>query len=146
MASKPAVPHKRPLSPHLFRGAGKLHYRWGPAMTVSILHRATGSGLATVGALLLVWWLAAVAAGDAAYATFRDVFTTDAGALNPLGYVVGVALTWAVFQHMASGIRHLVLDTGAAYELKVNKLSAALTPVFSVLMTLIFWLYLGVKA
>lgn len=146
MASKPAIPHKRPRSPHLFRGPGKLHYRWGPAMTVSILHRATGSGLATVGALLLVWWLAAIAAGDAAYATFLDVFTTDAGALNPLGYAIGIALTWAVFQHMASGIRHLVLDTGAAYELKVNKLSAALTPVFSVLMTVVFWLYLGVKA
>ena len=115
-------------------------------MTVSIFHRATGSGMATVGSLLLVWWLAAIAAGDQAYATFRDVFTTSSGALNPIGWVVGVALTWAVFQHMASGIRHLVLDTGAAYELKVNKSSAALTFVFSVVMTIVFWLYIGIKA
>lgn len=146
LASKPAVAHKRPRSPHLFRGSGKLHYRWGPAMTISILHRATGSGMATVGALLLVWWLAAIASGDAAYAVFRDVFTTSTGALNPIGWVVGVALTWAVFQHMASGIRHLFLDTGAAYELKVNRLSARLTMVFGLVMTILFWLYVGTKA
>ena len=73
LASKPAVPHQRPRSPHLFRGPMKLHYRWGPAMLVSILHRATGSGMATVGTLLLVWWLAAIAAGDQAYATFLSL-------------------------------------------------------------------------
>jgi succinate dehydrogenase / fumarate reductase cytochrome b subunit len=150
LASKPAVPtaakNRRPRSPHLFRGPGKLHYRWGPAMTVSIFHRATGSGMATIGSLLLVWWLAAIAAGDQAYATFRDVFTTSSGALNPIGWIVGVALTWAVFQHMASGIRHLFLDAGAAYELKVNKTSAALTFVFSIVMTIVFWLYIGIKA
>lgn len=115
-------------------------------MTVSILHRATGSAMATLGSIVLVWWLAAIAAGDQAYATFRDVFTISNGALNPIGWVLGVGFTWALFQHMASGIRHLVLDTGAAYELKVNKASAALTFVFSVLMTLVFWLYLGIKA
>ena len=136
----------RPRSPHLFSGFLKLHYSWGPHMLVSILHRATGSGMATVGTVLLVWWLAAIAGGAESYATFRDVFTTSTGALNPIGWVVGVALTWAVFQHMASGIRHLFLDAGAAYELKVNKTSAALTFVFSVVMTIVFWLFIGIKA
>ena len=32
-----------------------------------------------------------------------------------LGYVVGIGLTLALFQHMASGLRHFVLDTGAGY-------------------------------
>ena len=115
-------------------------------MTASILHRATGGALATVGALLLVWWLAAIAAGDAAYATFLGTFTTDAGTLNPLGWILGVGLTWSVFQHMASGIRHLVMDTGAAFELKTNRLFAASTFIVSILLTVLFWLYLGVKA
>ena len=114
-------------------------------MLVSILHRATGDGMATIGTLLLVWWLAAIASGDAAYATFLDVFTTDTGALNPIGWVVGVALTWAIFQHMMSGIRHLVMDTGAAFELKINRTLAVLTMVMSTLLTIGFWLYLGVK-
>ena len=129
----------RPLSPHL------QVYKWGPHMLVSILHRATGSGMATVGSLLLVWWLAAIAAGDQAYATFVDVFTTDAGGLNILGYIVAVGLTLSLFQHMMSGIRHLFLDTGAGFELKTNKTFAMLTMVASVTLTAVFWLYLGMK-
>lgn len=141
MASKPA----RPRSPHLFSGPLAIHYRWSPAMTASIMHRVTGSGMATVGTLLLVWWLAAIAAGPGAYGVFLDVFTTSTGALNVLGWIVGVALTWALFQHMMSGIRHLVMDTGAAFELKINRTLAVLTFVASVLLTVGYWLYLGVK-
>jgi succinate dehydrogenase / fumarate reductase cytochrome b subunit len=129
----------RPLSPHI------QIYKWGPHMLVSILHRATGSGMATVGSLLLVWWLAAIAAGDQAYATFIDVFTTDRGGLNILGYIIGIGLTLSLFQHMMSGIRHLVLDTGANYELKRNKMGALATMVAAVTLTIVFWLYLGIK-
>ncbi len=114
-------------------------------MTVSILHRATGSGMATLGALLLVWFLAAIAAGDQAYATFRDVFTYSDGRLNIIGWVIVVGLTWSLFQHMMSGIRHLVLDTGAAFELKLNRNLARLTFVCSTLLTIAFWLYLEYK-
>ena len=138
MATKPAQ-RPRPLSPHI--GI----YRWGPHMLVSILHRATGDGMATVGTVLLVWWLAALAAGGDAYATFLGVFTTASGSLNVVGWVVGVGLTLALFQHMMSGIRHLVLDTGAGYELKRNKTFALLTMVASVTLTLFYWLYLGIK-
>ncbi len=129
----------RPLSPHL------QVYKWGPHMLVSILHRATGSGMATVGTGLLVWWLAAIAGGAESYATFRDVFTTDTGALNILGYVIGIGLTLSLFQHMMTGIRHFVLDTGAGYELKRNKMGALATMVASVALTIVFWLYLGIK-
>lgn len=114
-------------------------------MTASILHRATGSGMATVGAILLVWWLAALAAGGSAYVTFLDTFTYADGRLNIVGWLVGIGLTFALFQHMASGIRHLVLDTGAAFELKINRLSARLTFLFSLAATALFWFYLGAK-
>ncbi len=127
----------RPLSPHL------QIYKWGPHMLVSILHRATGSGMATIGTGVLVWWLAAIAGGAESYATFVDVFTTDTGALNILGYVIGIGLTLSLFQHMMSGIRHLVMDTGAGFELKRNKMGALATMVASVALTIVFWLYLG---
>ena len=39
----------RPLSPHLSI------WKWGPHMLVSILHRVTGSGMATVGLAVLLW-------------------------------------------------------------------------------------------
>ena len=146
MASRPTTTTaKRPRSPHLFSGFMRLNYRWGSHMLVSILHRATGDGMATVGTVLLVWWLAAIAAGEEAYATFRGVFTTATGNLNVLGWIVGVGLTLSLFQHMMSGIRHLVMDTGAAYDLKTSRMFATMTMVVSVALTVLFWLYLGMK-
>jgi succinate dehydrogenase / fumarate reductase, cytochrome b subunit len=124
---------ERPLSPHL--GI----WKWGPGMLVSIVHRATGSGMATVGAALLVWWLVALASGEKAYARFIDVFTKESGHLNIVGYVIGIGLTFALFQHMASGVRHFFLDVGANFELKSNKTSATLTFLFSIVATIGFW-------
>ncbi len=114
-------------------------------MLVSILHRVTGSGMATVGTLLLVWWLAALAGGAESYGTFLDTFTTESGALNILGLIVGIGLTLSLFQHMATGVRHLFLDVGAGYELRTNKRWAMATMVASVTLTAVFWLYMGMK-
>lgn len=135
-SSHPAGRPTRPLSPHL------TVYRWGPAMTVSILHRATGDGMATVGAVLLVWFLAALAGGAESYARFLGWFT---GSWAWLGYVVGIGLTLSLFQHMAGGVRHLVMDAGAAFELKRNRAAALATMVAAVVLTILYWLYLGVK-
>lgn len=127
----------RPLSPHL------QIWKWGPHMLVSILHRVTGSGMATVGTLLLVWWLAAIAGGKDSYATFLSWFT---GPLLPLAYILGVGITWAFFQHMANGVRHLFMDMGANFELKGNRTSAIATMVFALLATMIVWAYIvGMK-
>jgi succinate dehydrogenase / fumarate reductase cytochrome b subunit len=126
----------RPLSPHLTAWKPGIH------MVVSIVHRITGDGMATVGTLLLVWWLAALASGKEAYDKFVDVFTTSNGALNILGYVIGIGITLSFFQHMSSGIRHLVMDTGAGYELKVNRMGAWATVIASVTLTVLYWAYL----
>src|SRR3546814_6730524 len=82
-------------------------------MTVSIFHRVSGDGLAIVGGLMFLWWLGALAAGPDAYAAFVACVwhDPDAGTLhqvtNILGKVVLVGLTWALFQHLFSGLRHL---------------------------------------
>jgi len=129
----------RPMSPHL------TIWKWGPHMLVSILHRATGVTMATVGAMTFVWWLAAAASGPAAYETFSYyVFErTDGGTLgaitNILFRIAAVALTWVFFQHMANGIRHLFQDMGAGYELKTNKMSAMATLAVSTIVTLALW-------
>jgi succinate dehydrogenase / fumarate reductase cytochrome b subunit len=111
-------------------------------MLVSILHRATGSGMATVGTLVFVWWLAAAAAGAESYAGFLDIFTKAGGGLNIVGWVLGVGLSWAFFQHLANGIRHLFMDLGANFELKSNRASSIATIIVSILMTLAFWGYI----
>ena len=116
-----------------------MHVRWPINMIVSIVHRATGSGMATVGTALLVWWLAALASGAESYDYFRSWFT---GAWAPLGYLIGVGLTASLFQHMATGVRHFFLDVGANYELRGNKTSAWLTVAASLTATILYWAFL----
>ena len=124
----------RPLSPHLSI------WRWGPGMLVSILHRITGSGLSVLGLGVLTWWLWAIAAGPEAY----QAFSTHAQTWY--GLVVLVGLTWAFWQHLLSGIRHLVMDTGAGFELKVNKFFAVLTIFGALFLTALTWfLIMGVN-
>ena len=120
----------RPMSPHL------TIWKWGPHMLVSILHRVTGTGLATLGAAALVWWLTAAATSPEAYRTFTGWATSW------LGILIGVGLSWALFQHTLSGIRHLVMDIGAGYELSTNKFWANMTMVGSALLTALLWAYL----
>ena len=126
MASK----RPRPLSPHL------TIWRWGPHMVVSILHRATGIALSIAGLAILTWWLFAMSTGADAYDSFAKA------ANGPIGLVVLVGLTWSFFQHLLSGIRHLVMDTGGAFELGINKNFAILTIVGSVVLTAAVWFYL----
>lgn len=129
----------RPISPHLG------HYRWGPAMAVSILHRATGSALAIAGALMLLGWLGAIAGGEASYQAFlalvwREAADQPLSITNWIGRIVLIGLTWAFFQHFASGLRHLVLDTGAGYELKKNRIWATIVMAGAVFATAAVWL------
>ena len=123
MSSKP----QRPLSPHL------TIWKWGWHMTVSILHRITGGALTIFGLGILTWWLAALAGGDEAFAQFGKA------ANHWTGKVVLVGLTWAFWQHLFSGLRHLVLDTGAGFELRINRAGAVATLVLSAVATVVTW-------
>jgi len=120
----------RPLSPHLTA------YRWGPHMLVSILHRITGAGASLVGGFLLVWWLVALAGGAEPYQRFTSVTS------GLLFRVIWIGLSWAVIQHTLSGLRHLVMDVGAGFELRTNRFWAVMTLVGSVALTALFWVYI----
>lgn len=96
---------ERPLSPHL------QVYRPQLTTVLSILHRACGVALA-LGALLVVWWLAAAAAGPDAYATAQKF------AASPLGLFMIFGWSVALFYHLCNGIRHLIWDTGHLFEIK----------------------------
>jgi succinate dehydrogenase / fumarate reductase cytochrome b subunit len=125
----------RPLSPHL------TIWKWGPHMLVSILNRISGAGLTIVGSIALVWWLVAAASGAEAYATFTSWATSW------IGIVIGVGLSWAFFQHTLGGLRHLVMDIGAGFELRTNKFWANMTLVGTIFLTALFWFVIvAVKA
>jgi len=131
-------PNPRPLSPHL------TIWRWGPGMLVSILHRVTGGAITVVGLAILGWWLAAIAGGDESYAKFTAFIGFERFGI-PFVLILLAALTWAFWQHFFSGLRHIVLDTGAGYELRVNKFWAIMTLAGSLFATaLTWWFLLGV--
>ena len=123
----------RPLSPHL--GV----WKWGPAMAVSILHRISGDGLAIVGASLLVWWLYSISGGPESYELFVTCMTSVPG------YIVLIGISWAIFQHMFSGIRHLIMDMGAGFELKTNAMWSILVPVLAITATAGLWVFIFTK-
>ena len=132
----------RPLSPHL------QIYRWSPQMAISIFHRATGFVLATAGIMTLLWWLSAIGGGTESFATFQT-YVVSAGneatiwqtASNWFFRLLAIAVTYSFFQHLFSGIRHLVLDMGAGYGLTTNRnwsLTAFIAAIFATALMALF--------
>jgi succinate dehydrogenase / fumarate reductase cytochrome b subunit len=117
---------EKPLSPHI------QIYRWEITMLVSILHRAAGIAMA-VGTGLVVWMLLALATGPQAYDCFHQFITSPLGSLLLLGWTV------AIFLHMGNGIRHFFWDVGKGYSIPVAHRSAYLLIAFTTIMTLIVW-------
>jgi succinate dehydrogenase / fumarate reductase, cytochrome b subunit len=117
----------RPLSPHL------QVYRLPLIAITSILHRITGAAL-VVGMVLLAWWLIAAAAGPDAFATAQAFIGSWFGRL------LLFAWSWALFYHLANGIRHLVWDAGYGFELKSAYASGYAVFAVSAALTIVAWI------
>jgi len=125
----------RPLSPHLQIYA----FQW--TMVFSIIHRATGVGLAA-GTVLMVWWLLALADGPASFDLVQTVIGSWIGRLCLWGW------TWALFYHLFNGIRHLFWDTGRGFELDTARKTAYAVFLASAGFTVLAWIggYLAMGA
>ena len=77
---------------------------------MSIFHRFTGLGLALTG-MLVVWWFMAAATSPGYFRLVDGLLTSWIG---DLVMIVSLAALW---YHFCNGIRHLVWDTGAGFEL-----------------------------
>ncbi len=126
MIDTPAAKRQRPLSPHL-----QVYRLPLPALT-SIAHRITGVGL-TVGTLLLVWWLAAAAAGPEAYATASGFIA------SPIGLLLMFGWTAALWYHLLNGLRHLIWDGAKMLTLEQSYSSAKLVIGGAVVATVVTW-------
>jgi len=133
-----AAKSERPLSPHLSV------YRRGVHMMASITHRITGFVLATAGMLTLLWWLSAIGGGEESYTTFVALVTgadlgdeaTTIQVLCKWAFrIVALGVTFSFFQHLFSGIRHLLMDMGAGFELNTNRISAWLVFIAAITAT-----------
>jgi succinate dehydrogenase / fumarate reductase, cytochrome b subunit len=122
MADQPHKPAARPLSPFISV------FRWPVTMATSIVHRATGVGLA--GALAgITWWLTAAAGGPQRYRTFIEFLT------SPLGLLLLFGFTWAMVFHLLNGIRHLAWDLGYGFQIKTANITGILVIVASLVVT-----------
>ena len=116
----------RPLSPFM-------HYRWQYTNTLSILHHVTGV-LLSLGFLLLVYWLAAAAAGPERYAAARDTLA------SPPAQLVWFGAAFAFCYHLLNGVRHLFFDMGRGFELKTARASGRAVAIGAVVLGLLLWL------
>lgn len=115
-----------PLSPHM------QIWRWHITMAASILFRAT-IGAASVGAILVLGWIAAVASGAEAY---EQVL---AFAASPLGLVVWIGLTVVLFSLILNGGRHLLNDAGVGLDLKAANLLSHIAVWGPLVLAALFW-------
>ena len=123
---KSAAVRAMPMSPHL------QVWRWHLTMLTSILHRATGVAL-YLGLLLVAGWAVALASGPQAYGTYMSLIG------SPLGKLVLVGFTVAVFFHLANGVRHLVWDAGFGFEPKAATASGVVAIAFALAATAAVW-------
>jgi succinate dehydrogenase / fumarate reductase cytochrome b subunit len=119
-------PAARPLSPHL--GI----YRFTLTMAMSITHRITGAGL-YVGTLLLAWFLLAASMDASAFAYFSGFIQSIFGRLILIGF------TWALFQHLLGGVKHLIMDAGYGMDDPEREQLAQATLIGGLVLTIVVW-------
>lgn len=118
----------RPLSPHL------QVYRPQITSVLSITHRMTGIVL-SAGAVFLVLWLLAAAAGPEFYAIAQDC------AGSWLGYVFLFGFSVCLFYHLLNGIRHLFWDAGHGFEIATATRTGWAVVLGAVLLTALAWVF-----
>lgn len=120
---------QRPLSPHL-----QIYSKQVQMMT-SITHRATGIALA-VGGLLVVCGLLQLASGEGSFNSFKQLIG------SPIGMILLLGWSWALFFHLCNGIRHLIQDAGLGYEIPQFVRSSWLSVAGSIVLTVLVWAYI----
>jgi succinate dehydrogenase / fumarate reductase, cytochrome b subunit len=124
---------QRPLSPFMIGP----YYRPQITSMMSIAHRATGVANA-FGALLVAWWLVALASGEAAYAQFAAVAGSLPGKVALFGFCA--TLTY----HLLNGVRHLFWDMGKGFEIPAVYRSGWLVIGLAIVVTGLLW-YVGLS-
>tara|TARA_B100001079_G_scaffold248174_1_gene237968 strand:+ start:485 stop:868 length:384 start_codon:yes stop_codon:yes gene_type:complete len=119
--------NKNPLSPHI------QIYRWHISSLVSISHRITGI-INIIAITLICIWSSLLILGNDNY-HFINLFLN-----SMVGKFIALGLTWSFSFQILSEIRHLIMDMGYGYELKVTKISGLLVIFGSIVLTVLIYL------
>ena len=119
---------KNPLSPHL------QIYRWQISSLLSITHRISGV-INLIALILIFFWFLGLSFGESNYELFLLIINSFFGKFILIGF------TWSMTFHILSGIRHFAWDLGYGYEIKTANISGIIVIIFSLALTIIFWLF-----
>ena len=119
---------KNPLSPHL------QIYRWHISSLISITQRIS-SVINLLAIILIFFWLLVLSFGESNYEFFLLISNSFIGKFILIGF------TWSMSFHLLSGIRHLVWDLGYGFEIKTANISGIIVIIFSLAITITFWLF-----
>ncbi|MDB5988332.1 MAG: sdhC [Nevskia sp.] len=127
-ASKSAQIAARPLSPFMLGP----YYKFQLTSVLSFAHRLTGLAL-SLGTVLIAIWVLSAAAGPWPYSQFASIAQSIPGEVLLFGW------SWALLFHLCNGIRHLVWDSGFAFEIKHVYLGGYIVVALSLLLTAAVW-------
>ena len=119
--------NKSPLSPHI------QIYKWHISSLVSISHRITG--IINVITITLICLLASILVFGESYYEFINSFLSSL-----IGKFFILGLTWSFSFQILSEIRHLIMDLGSGFNLKVTKISGLIVIIGSIVLTVVFYL------
>jgi len=121
------INNQNPISPHL------QIYRWHISSLLSITHRIVGI-INLLALIFIFFWLLMLSFGESNYQLFLSLLNSFFGKFILIGF------TWSMSFHILSGIRHLFWDMGYGFEIKTANISGVLVIIFSLILTIVFWL------
>ena len=119
--------NKSPLSPHI------QIYKWHISSLVSISHRITGV-INIIAITFICLFASSLIFGEDNYEYIYSFLNSRIGKFIILG------LTWSFSFQALSEIRHLIMDFGYGFELKVTKITGLIVIFGSVILTVVFYL------
>ena len=123
--------NNNPLSPHI------QIYSWHISSLVSISHRIT----AIINILLITlicFWVASLLLGETSYEVIKLFLQSFFGKFLAIGII------WSFSFQILAEIRHLIMDLGYGFELKISKISGLIVIFGSFILTILIYL-LGVN-
>ena len=117
----------KPLSPHI------QIYKWHISSLVSISHRITGI-INILAITLICIWFALIFLGESNYEIIKIFLQTFVGKFILIG------ITWSFSFQMLSEIRHLIMDLGYCFDLKITKITGLLVIIGSLILTILIYL------
>ena len=118
--------NKTPLSPHI------QIYRWHISSLVSITHRITGI-INIIGITFIRIWSCLLLLGENNYEAINLFLKSLFGKFIILG------ITWSFSFQILSEIRHLIMDLGYGFELKITRITGLIVIFGSIILTIIFF-------